>query len=59
MAFLATVSSINLQNDNFVIDVVFNDSATGYTSSKTYTIPNDGTVTQSALWQRSLPMVRL
>jgi hypothetical protein len=49
MAFTATINSINLQNDSFVIDVVFNDSATGYTSTKTYTIPNDGTVTQSSM----------
>jgi hypothetical protein len=49
MAFTATVSSINLQNDNFIIDVVFNDSATGYTSTKTYTISNSGSVTQASV----------
>lgn len=47
MAFTATVSSINLQNDNFVINIIFNDSVTSYISTKTYTIPNDGTVTQA------------
>jgi hypothetical protein len=52
MAFTATINSINLQNDSFVIDVVFNDSASGYTSTKTYTVINDGTVTQANLVSR-------
>lgn len=47
MAFTATVNSINLQGDNFIIGVTFNDSATAYASTRTYTIPNDGTVTQA------------
>lgn len=49
MAFTATVSSINLQNDQFIINIAFNDSATGYTSTKTYTLPNDGSVTQTSV----------
>jgi hypothetical protein len=49
MAFTATVQSINLQNDQFLIAVLFNDSATGYTSTKTYTFANDGTTTQTSV----------
>lgn len=49
MAFTASVSSVNLQGDNFIIVVVFNDSATGFTSNKTYTFANDTSFTQSVL----------
>lgn len=39
MAFTATISSINFQNDVFNVVVAFNDSATGWTASKTYNFP--------------------
>lgn len=46
MAFTATINSINFQNDQFNIAVTFNDSATAWTSTKTYNFPS--TETQSA-----------
>lgn len=49
MAFTATIQSINLQNDQFTIAVVFNDSATSYTANKTYTFPNDSSTTQASV----------
>ncbi len=52
MSFTATLQSVNLQGDNFVMQVLFSDSATGYSTTKTYNIPNDSTVTKAALQAR-------
>lgn len=50
MAFTATISSINFQNDTFNVVVVFNDSATSWTANKTYGFPA-GTTQSSAVAQ--------
>jgi hypothetical protein len=39
MAFTATISSVNFQNDQFNIVVAFNDSATNWSANKTYNLP--------------------
>lgn len=36
MAFTATIQSIQFQNDQFVVSVVFNDSVSAWTSTKMY-----------------------
>lgn len=47
MAFTASINSINLQNDQWTVTVLFGDSATGWSSSKTYTFPSATTQTQA------------
>lgn len=49
MAFTATPSSVTIQNNQFVITVLFKDDATSFTSNKTYLFPNDGSLTQQGL----------
>ena len=36
MAFTATIQGIQFQNDQFMVSVVFNDSVSGWASTKTY-----------------------
>lgn len=45
MAFTATINSINFQNDRWNVAVTFNDSVSGWTSSKVYSF--DSTETQA------------
>lgn len=47
MAFTATINSINFQNDQFNVVVTFNDSATGWVATKTYSFPSNETQTQA------------
>lgn len=47
MAFTATINSINYQNDQWQLAVTFNDSASGWTSNKTYQLPSGTTQTQA------------
>lgn len=47
MAFTATINSINFQNDQFNVAVTFNDSATSWTSNKTYSFPSTETQAQA------------
>jgi hypothetical protein len=39
MAFTATIDSINFDNDMYVVSTTFADSATGFSSRKTYNFP--------------------
>jgi uncharacterized protein (DUF2141 family) len=47
MAFTATINSVNFQNDQWQVAVTFNDSASGWTSSKTYQFPSNETQAQA------------
>lgn len=50
MAFNATIQSINYQSDNWIVAVVFNDTVSGWTTSKTYSLPT-GTTQATAVTQ--------
>jgi hypothetical protein len=47
MAFTATITSINFQNDQFNVAVTFNDSVLNWTSSKMYVFPSTTTQAQA------------
>ncbi|GAP53558.1 hypothetical protein AHiyo6_01230 [Arthrobacter sp. Hiyo6] len=47
MSFTATIQSINYQNDQFNTQVLFNDSATGWTATKNYSLPTGTTQSQA------------
>lgn len=50
MAFTATIQSINFQDDNFHVVVMFNDSVTSWSANKTYTFAT-GTTQSAAVAQ--------
>lgn len=47
MAFTARIDSITRNNDFISVGVTYADGATGFSASKTFDFPDDGTTTQA------------
>jgi hypothetical protein len=48
MAFTATINSIGRTQNTISVGVTYNDSATGFSVSKSIDFPDDGTTTQAS-----------
>lgn len=46
MAFTATINTIKFQSEGIRVDVTYLDSATGFTATRSFSYPLDGSATQ-------------